>query len=382
MGINLLIVTRERNGERGYGLGKTVDGVAGQLRLRGDDVHYLSAEHWGEHEKKRLGEIERFLRFFTLKSALCGAWAERLLQGWRAGRETRYRAVSHVWFQDPWLVAGFWVYRWTHLSIGDAVRWGVSEHGLGSFGRAVTYDGLHIRALEAFCLRWYERWVLHCAHWVWSPTHSAMEQLQRDFGYATAPRHWSVMGYGAPKLTQLSQKEARTQLGWDKESIYVVSVGRITPAKGMDLVVEAFGYVQQHSRRNIKLVILGDGNRSWLEAVAHRLGIEVSMGFVDDVTPCLFGADIYISGGNVESFGYANLEAICAGLACVVLRGGANEEVCGSGAWIVDALPEPLLRLVEEDEYRYTWQKNALDYGQKLDNWTTIGEKYHRELHN
>lgn len=383
--MRLLIVTREKTGERGYGLGKTVGAIAQELLRRGHDVFYFSAEGWNTHEKKRMEQIEFFLikaLFWSKGKMISRAWSERLLQGWRAAGEAMKQKVTHVWFQDPWLVAGFWFRMLRHKKISIPYRWGISEHGLGSFESAVSYDGLFIDSRLRQWLKKYERTVTSKAHWVWSPTHCAMRQLLIDLGYTSVPENWHVMGYGLPVLSHVSRTEARRALGWDAETVYVISIGRITPAKGMDKVVKAFGYVKKKSHIKTKLIILGDGERQWLEEVAYAHGINVEMGFITDITYHLYAADIYISGGAVESFGYANLEALSSGIASIIVRGGANEEVAGKGAWIVEneELDIALLELVQNPTARKKWSECALHYVRGYPRWEEIGSLYEQYL--
>lgn len=374
--MKLLIITRERDGERAYGLGKTMGNIAKQLQKQGHHVHYFCAEGWGDHEAKRIKQIKQGLSVLVRSDMLQSAWAERLLQGWRSGKKAHDENITHVWFQDPWLVAGFYIHTLLHGRHRIRQKWGVSEHGMGSFVSAVAYDGLHIAPRISKWLKKYERMVLASALWVFSPTQAALKKLQSDLDYVSVPKHWSAIGYGLPDIYQMSKKDGRNMLGWDDDTIYILSVGRITPAKGMELVVEAYAYALKFTQQKIKLVILGHGDHGWLEAIANAYGVEVEIKFVDDVVPYLRSADIYLGGSRVESFGYANLEALCASIACIVLDGEANREVVSSGGWIVDNLDKALVEMIEQPSRRESWQKNAKEYTRMYPTWKEVSVAY------
>lgn len=385
--MRLMVVTRERDGERAYGLGRTVGAVAHELENRGHTVHYFSAEGWGEHERIRQEQITRFLNLFVFQGGdrvLCAAWGERLLQGWRAGKAAAVLKASHVWFQDPWLVAGFWLRTVLMGHLTMPYRWGISEHGLGSFAKAVTYDGVSIGKKSFARLLRYEKWVTKHAHWVWSPSHTAMKELMDNMNISVIPKNWSVQGYGRPE-TQMSEKLlARNKLGWSDDIVYVLCVGRITPAKGMDIIMEAYALAEGGCHDTLQLVVLGGGNHEWLLEIGKRLSVKRMpiIQFVDDVSLYLCAADIYIGAGAVESFGYANLEAVCAGIASIVIRGGATPEIVGKAAWVVDpnSLGKTLIEMVNHQNKRLFWQQKAMEFAVSYPTWKEITDDYEQQM--
>ena len=95
--------------------------------------------------------------------------------------------------------------------------------------------------------------------------------------------------------------------------------------------------------------------------------------FVDDVTPYYHGADIYVSASSTESFGLANLEALCAGLPAICSPVGGVAEVVREGAWLVpnevDALADAIRTLAANEAMRHDWARRALA---RAASWPTV----------
>jgi glycosyltransferase involved in cell wall biosynthesis len=146
--------------------------------------------------------------------------------------------------------------------------------------------------------------------------------------------------------------------------LYVVAVGRLVPLKNMDWVLQACAaWADQYPQ--LRLCLLGEGDHaSFLEkaaalGMADRLVLQVT----DDVMPFLRAADVYVSASSTESFGLANVEALCAGLPCLCTAVGGVPEVMGDGAWLVPCEPQALTRalgsLLDNVDWRAFWQARA-----------------------
>lgn len=77
-------------------------------------------------------------------------------------------------------------------------------------------------------------------------------------------------------------------------------------------------------------------------------GERIHFTVVDNVTPYLAAADVYVSTSATESFGLANLEALMAGLPCICTAVGGVPEVMGQGAWFIPVNPEALAGVLDE----------------------------------
>lgn len=99
-----------------------------------------------------------------------------------------------------------------------------------------------------------------------------------------------------------------------------LAVGRLVPAKGFDLLLEAFAACVR-SRPDWRLVIVGEGTmRSKLERQAAHLGIEDHLelpGRVEDVASHYSNADLFVLSSRFEGFPNVLLEAMAAGLPVV-----------------------------------------------------------------
>jgi phosphatidylinositol alpha-1,6-mannosyltransferase len=162
----------------------------------------------------------------------------------------------------------------------------------------------------------------------------------------------------------------RRRLGLPTEGRLVVSVSRLVPRKGMDVLIEATGLLSA-LRPDVTLAIGGTGrDRSRLERAARRGGARVIfLGRVDDDDlPLLDGAaDVWAMccrdrwcGLEREGFGIVFLEAAAAGVAQVAGRsGGAEEAVLDGRTGLVVknpkdpvAVAESLARLLDDPELR------------------------------
>ncbi len=163
---------------------------------------------------------------------------------------------------------------------------------------------------------------------------------------------------------------ARRKLGLREEGRLVVSVSRLVPRKGMDVLIEAVGRLSV-ARPDVTLAIGGIGrDRRRLELAAKRSAAPVRfLGRVaDDDLPLLDGAaDVWAMccrdrwfGLEKEGFGIVFLEAAAAGVAQLAGRsGGADEAVVdGETGLVVDrpadsvAVEAALARLLDDPDLR------------------------------
>ncbi len=113
----------------------------------------------------------------------------------------------------------------------------------------------------------------------------------------------------------------------------VLTLARIVPGKGVDLVVEAFAFLP----KSVRLIVAGDGDQ--LNAIKHRaseLGIFSRIAFagwvVDEEKQRLFDqADLFCLPSDYDSFGMIYLEAMANGLPVIALDGGPISDVVPHG---------------------------------------------------
>jgi glycosyltransferase involved in cell wall biosynthesis len=149
-----------------------------------------------------------------------------------------------------------------------------------------------------------------------------------------------------PAVLPSAATALRRELGMGPKDILVGSVGRLHPAKGVDLLVKAF---RQTAPANARLVLLGEGpERAALEALAQGDPRIRLVGYVAEPAPWFRAFDLFAMPSRFEPFGIAALEAMNAGVRIVgsdteglgeVLRGTPAQLVApGDEAALASAL--------------------------------------------
>lgn len=378
--MKILIVTRESDADKRYGLGKSIKRIADGLNELGHETLYFSKADCAEAHEKWFARLVALLSPFGI---LAGAFAERLIQGWSASKVANHARVTHVWFQDPWLVFGFNLRQKLTGRFKKKFALGVSEHGLGSFTWAVTQDGIcYSERLYRLLLK-YEKRVLLKSDWVWSPSNTALNLTLRDLQIIHCPTNWQALHYGRPELTQTYADappivQCRVPL--------IMAVGRVAPVKNYFLLIDALSILEKKYNVYAKLVILGEGDSAKIidYAKLQALTFTPEIKVVDHVFSELAAASVYTSACDVESFGLANREAVAFGLPCVVASGGASCEVLDGGAWLVPPkaalFAEAYYALLTDRNTLDFWQKNALKASLQWASWKTVSKAYEQSL--
>ncbi len=158
--------------------------------------------------------------------------------------------------------------------------------------------------------------------------------------------------------------------------VHIVSVGRLHPAKGFDVLLDAVAHVRSKGA-SVLCDIIGEGpERGRLEALARQLGLTGVVrlpGRAEDPYPLVAAADIYVSSSRWETFGISIVEAMAMGKAIVATAtDGANEilrEVEGQVLVPLDdaeSLASAILRLATDESARSALasqsRQNALRY--------------------
>lgn len=122
---------------------------------------------------------------------------------------------------------------------------------------------------------------------------------------------------------------------------HVVAAGRFVPAKGFDLLLDAFADVPK-THPTARLHLLGEGpERAALEARAAGLGIGTHVafeGFVDNPHPWFRNADLFVLPSRYEGFPNVVLEALALGTPVVAFAcPGGSAVVNGVNGWSVPA---------------------------------------------
>ena len=379
------MVTRENGADRRYGLGKSLAPIIEGLEFRGVVTGYLSQEDLGPRGVRWLrvghGVFSRlFGPLFGQTDIRSLSWGvlERLNMGRLAAAVARRHGFTHVHCHDPIITAG---YRWfARLRRLGGVRYGVTEHGFGSYAQSFHEDGAVLGSWAMRRLRAWERRILAKADWVLMPAHCGASQVARDLGEASLPAHWKVIPHSRPTLSRYSRDDARSRLGWLPGRIHLIAVGRLAPLKCLPSLVRGCARLEGSDWR---LTIVGEGDRTPLRTLAESLGVEdrIDYAVTDDVGLYYSAADIYVSTSSTESFGLANLEALCFGLPSVCTAAGCTPEVLGSGAWLIPpknlpALVSALQALLDDAELRHSWARRAVAWTANWPSSADIADAY------
>ena len=154
-------------------------------------------------------------------------------------------------------------------------------------------------------------------------------------------------------LSPVAKDDVRGRLGLPARGPLVVSVSRLVPRKGMDVLIQAAAQLSRTGRHpDLSVVIAGKGrDRARLERLIARTGAPVRLvgRISDEDLPDLYAcADVFAlccrsrwSGLEQEGFGIVFLEAAAAGVACVAGdSGGAAEAVADGESGVVVSDPE------------------------------------------
>lgn len=380
--IRLLVVTRENEADKRYGLGRSLRPVLECLEGRGHHVRYLSKTDWGVRGEHWIARAHRaFSRIFSGERhaplrTLAWAFLERLNMGRLAARVARRDGYSHVHLHDPWLAFGYWLFR------PPGVRWGVTEHGFGSYAQATHEDGLLQGPRTMRRLRRFEAAILRRADWVIAPTAAALYQLGRDLCTAPPAGRWHVVPHARPALSTLSRTAAREHLGWNGGALQVLGIGRLAPLKRFDLLVRACAHLAPGV--DLRLTILGEGDRGPLLQLAESLEFadRLSFAVTDDVTPYLRAADVYVSSSSTESFGLANLEALAAGTPALCTAVGGVPEVLGACGGLLapdgSDLEAALRAVLTDDAWRNQLAAHCAARGAAWPDSMEVAKRYER----
>ncbi len=175
-----------------------------------------------------------------------------------------------------------------------------------------------------------ERWLARRADALVALTRAEREDSLR-LGVGS-PEQWRVIPSGVDVRAVARAVDAwRASLGdRDADGWDAVSVGRLVPVKGMDRLLRAWARLCEKrsckGEPGARLAIVGEGEeRQALERLARELGIAEAVHFAGwrDPSPYLAAARCFALFSRNEGMGRAAVEALAAGLPCVVA------DVCG-----------------------------------------------------
>lgn len=179
----------------------------------------------------------------------------------------------------------------------------------------------------------------------------------------------------SPKAKRFGSKKVR-----------LVTTGRIIETKGIDVLLKALTLILKNY--NVMLTVVGDGpDRARLEGIARDLKISDKVIFTGKVMPdempkYLDDADIFVFPSYKETTPNSLLEAMSAGLPCVVCDIDGVREVVGDDCAIkvpagdVSSFAKAMVKLIAEPKMRETIAANARKRIEEAYSWESAIGNY------
>tara|TARA_B100002052_G_C15857491_1_gene588323 strand:+ start:565 stop:1773 length:1209 start_codon:yes stop_codon:yes gene_type:complete len=189
-------------------------------------------------------------------------------------------------------------------------------------------------------------------------------------------------GVDLNQFQKLDKKQSRNKLGIDQNTQILLSVGRLEPLKGYDLLIESLSYVNLENV-NFKLIIIGGDDKSnneleRLNRIAKENDVYDKVSFIGavdhDILPLYFSAaDIFTMPSAYETFGIAALEASACGLPVIAPQVGGLKTIVKhglTGYLTANRCPELLVHYLEillknkqlRDVFGINSRKHALNF--------------------
>ena len=155
-------------------------------------------------------------------------------------------------------------------------------------------------------------------------------------------------------MPKKSSAAMRRKIGVDDSAKVVIAVGRLCPQKNFAASVKAMASLKSRNTiADVKLLVCGDGeDKAWLDNQVRVSGLtEVVrfMGTRTDISSLLAASDVFLSTSNYEGMPLSVLEALSAGLPCVLSAIQEHYELAESmpGCTFVSHAPETIASALE-----------------------------------
>jgi glycosyltransferase involved in cell wall biosynthesis len=126
----------------------------------------------------------------------------------------------------------------------------------------------------------------------------------------------------------------KIELGFDKDDIIVLNVGRLHPQKGQMVLIEAFNLVHKNNNK-YKLFIVGNGPlESVLKSRVKELNLEKNTIFLknrQDIPDIMKISDVFVFPSNYEGLPLALIEAMASGLPVIASKIDVLREIVDDG---------------------------------------------------
>ena len=216
-----------------------------------------------------------------------------------------------------------------------------------------------VRRLNVLSWRWQDQ--------VFAISRDVEESIRRHCGGSVPVRTiWNGVNTDRFAPDIIERADARRRIGIPEDALVVgtVAVLRPSPAKRLDIWLDAARIVREREPR-AEFVIVGDGSqREQLEARAKALGLADAVRFVgkqEDVRPYLAALDVFLMSSAYEGFGIALVEAMAMGVPVVatnvegvrnIVTSGESGLLCAFDEHVAENLADRTLRLLADPALR------------------------------
>ena len=243
----------------------------------------------------------------------------------------------------------------SHVYRADGVSFLAANHT--GTAHVATLHGYTATGLKQAVFERIDGWILRrCAAVV------CVASNTREIALAAGvdARRIHVVPNGYEPVAPFVRDAARMHLDLAPDAKIVGWVGRMSPEKGADLLLDAIA--EMRHARDVQAVLVGDGpERSRLEAQARRLGIAARVRFlgrVDDAGRFLSAFDVLALSSRTEASPMVLLEAMAASVPVVAFRvGGVGTMVSPESALVVN--PADVNGMARALEYTFACPRSA-----------------------
>lgn len=201
--------------------------------------------------------------------------------------------------------------------------------------------------------------------------------------YGTAPQKIHTVYNGVdPQRFQIHPRAtARQRLGWDDAQQILLFVGRLSPEKGADDLLQAFAHARRYYGINSRLVMVGDGGeRGRLEQLASELKLDNHLTWAGwknptEITEYLNAADFLCLPSQNEGVANVVLEAFSCGLPVVATAVGGIPEIMTAATGVLAAPRQPeSFAAALAKALKHPWDPEAIRAHARRFSWSSNAE--------
>jgi teichuronic acid biosynthesis glycosyltransferase TuaC len=188
------------------------------------------------------------------------------------------------------------------------------------------------------------------------------------------------------RFNMLNKAECRKELGLPEDKKIVLFVGNVVPVKGVKYLIEAVNRLKKAGRKNLLLVIVGDGSdKAALEEYVRLHNLETFVHFAgrkshQEIPLWMNCADLFCLPSLSEGMPNVVIEAMACGRPVVgTLVGGVpdiiNSDLLGT---VVSSADSEALSTAIENAFSRDWDHKAIsDFARQI-TWDSIAKRYLR----